>query len=57
MNGHSFTPQSGCSTLNVALSVWGQQFTRLPIDCQLQSEREHRAHGNKPLRSIGGLPR
>ncbi len=43
--------------LNVALSVWGQQFTRLPIDCQLQSEREHRTHSNKPLRSIGGLPR
>ncbi len=30
--------------LNLALSLWGQRSTGLPIDCQVQSETEHRTH-------------
>jgi hypothetical protein len=48
---------AGVEPLNVALSLWGQQFTRLPIDCQVQPKRDNDHEAGKPARSIGGLPR
>jgi len=43
--------------LNVALSLWGQRFTQLPIDCQVQAKRDNDHEAGQPARSIGGLPR
>jgi hypothetical protein len=42
--------------LAVALSIWGQQFTRLPIDCQVQRFSDQLPEGHLPRHSIGGLP-
>ncbi len=41
--------------LAVALSHWGQAFTRLPIDCQLQRMSEN-LKDDGIRNSIGGLP-
>lgn len=35
--------------LNVALTLWGQHVTRLPIDCQLQATTEGNTHDGPRL--------
>lgn len=40
--------------LNLALSLWGQKATGLPIDCQIQSITEGNGeHGGKPRSALG----
>ena len=41
--------------LHVALSVWGQKVTGLPIDCQVQAATEGQAEDG-PMRPIGRVP-
>lgn len=38
--------------LNVALSLWGERTTGLPIDCQVQPMSESREHDGKPRNGI-----
>lgn len=42
--------------LAVALSMWGQRFTGLPIDCQVQRASDA-AHEPTAHKSIGGMPK
>ena len=44
-------------SLNVALSLWGQKMTGLPIDCQVQSWAESKTHDGKPRNGMQRPPR